>query len=397
MESQLPLGRWALFRNGEFFRLWGIGAVSSTIRWLELLAIGVVVFDLTGSPFQVALMAILRMLPLAIFGALVGALAGRLNHRKMLVTGLLVMIGVSAVLTALSKTGHIQLWHIAVGVFVSGMFWVLDYSVRKTLLGAAVDGDSVGHAMSLDTVSNNGTRMLGPILGGMFLQWVGLTGVYVFAAVGYIGAILCALALSPTIGRSKQIGRGVISAISQSLPLLKSHPLLAGILMVTVVFNLWGFPFISMIPVIGKEILMLNSCFTAITDVQDQRQYLTDAHDALVNGGQLIICIDMMKMEAILRDPSSNYHLIEVPNSGGEGSINISEQVDYDEFSQLCETVLSADFIADDGIVFERYQRRIVSRYTHVFEMVHLLKLCGFTVEGVFGDFYGKHVVNAAL
>lgn len=144
------------------------------------------------------------------------------------------------------------------------------------------------------------------------------------------------------------------------------------------------------------QILMLNSCFTAITDVQDQRQYLTDAHDALVNGGQLIICIDMMKMEAMLRDPSSNYHLIEVPNSGGEGSINISEQVDYDEFSQLCETVLSADFIADDGLVSERYQRRIVSRYTHVFEMVHLLKLCGYTVEGVFGDFYGNPLSDEA-
>jgi MFS family permease len=264
MESHLPLGRWALFRNGEFLRIWGIGAVTSTIRWLELLAIGVVVFDLTGSPFQVALMAILRMLPLAFFGALAGALAERLNHRKMLVIGLFVMICISGVLAALSKTGHIQLWHIGVGVFISGMFWVLDYSVRKTLLGAVVDSGSVGHAMSLDTVSNNGTRMLGPILGGLFLQWVGLTGVYVFASVGYIGAISCALALSSTIGRSGKTGSGLISAIGRSLPLLRSQPLLAGILMVTVVFNLWGFPFISMIPVIGKEILVLNSFYVGL-------------------------------------------------------------------------------------------------------------------------------------
>ncbi|SVE61712.1 uncharacterized protein METZ01_LOCUS514566, partial [marine metagenome] len=89
-------------------------------------------------------------------------------------------------------------------------------------------------------------------------------GVYVFSAVGYIGAILCALALSSTIGRSEQKGRGVISAISRSLPLLRSQPLLAGILMVTVVFNLWGFPFISMIPVIGKEILVLNSFYVGL-------------------------------------------------------------------------------------------------------------------------------------
>ena len=138
------------------------------------------------------------------------------------------------------------------------------------------------------------------------------------------------------------------------------------------------------------QIFMLNSCFTAITDVEDQRQYLTDVYDALLVGGQLVICIDMMKMETILRDPSSNYHLIEVPNGSGQGSINISEQVDYDAFSQLCETVLSADFVADGGLVLERYQRKIVSRHTHVFEMVHLLKLCGFTVEGVYGDMYGE-------
>ena len=144
------------------------------------------------------------------------------------------------------------------------------------------------------------------------------------------------------------------------------------------------------------QIFMLNSCFTAITDVEDQRQYLTDVYDTLLVGGQLVICVDMMKMETILRDPSSSYNLIEVPNSSGQGSINVSEQVDYDEFSQLCETVLSADFIADDGIVFERYQRRIVSRYMHVFEMVHLLKLCGFTVEGVFGDFYGNALSDEA-
>ena len=122
MQPELTLGRWALFRNREFFRLWGIGAVSSTIRWLEMLAVGVVVFNLTGSPFQVALMSILRMLPLAFFGVLAGGLVERFRHRQMLVIGIVVMIVVSGVLAVLSKAGHIQLWHIAVGVFVSGMF-----------------------------------------------------------------------------------------------------------------------------------------------------------------------------------------------------------------------------------------------------------------------------------
>ena len=259
VQAKLLAGRWALFRNPEFLRLWGIGAVSSTVRWLEMLAIGVFVFDLTGSPSQVALMLILRMVPLACFGILVAAIVERVGHRRMLMFGIIAMIGVSALLAFLSTTEQIQLWHIGMGTFVSGMFWALDFPVRKTLLGGAVDAGSIGHAMSLDTVTNNGTRMLGPILGGVFLQWVGLTGVYGFAAMAYVLALLWTVSLRPKTRSPRHSGHGVFSAITRSLSLLRSRPLLAGVLMVTVVFNLWGFPFVSMIPVIGKEVLGLNS------------------------------------------------------------------------------------------------------------------------------------------
>jgi len=108
-------------------------------------------------------------------------------------------------------------------------------------------------------VTNNGTRMLGPILGGVFLQWVGLTGVYGFAAMAYVLALLWTISLRPKTRSPRHSDYGVFSAITRSLSLLKSRPLLAGVLMVTAVFNLWGFPFVSMIPVIGKETLGLNS------------------------------------------------------------------------------------------------------------------------------------------
>ena len=53
-------GLRVLLANREFRLLWLIGAASNTLRWLEILAVGVVVFDMTESPFQVAFMVILR-------------------------------------------------------------------------------------------------------------------------------------------------------------------------------------------------------------------------------------------------------------------------------------------------------------------------------------------------
>ncbi|MEE3282919.1 MAG: hypothetical protein VX234_14385, partial [Pseudomonadota bacterium] len=58
IDSRTPVGLGELLRNREFRLIWLIGAATNTLRWLEILAVGVVVFDLTGSPFQVAFMVI---------------------------------------------------------------------------------------------------------------------------------------------------------------------------------------------------------------------------------------------------------------------------------------------------------------------------------------------------
>ena len=69
------MGPIALLRNGNYCRVWIAGAIGGTLRWLETLAISVYVFDLTGSPFMVALMVFARLAPTILFGALIGAVA----------------------------------------------------------------------------------------------------------------------------------------------------------------------------------------------------------------------------------------------------------------------------------------------------------------------------------
>ena len=71
-----------LLRNPAFRRIWLVGAATGVARWLELLAVGVYTFDVTGSPFQVALMVFLRMLPLALLGAVIGAMIDRIGHQR---------------------------------------------------------------------------------------------------------------------------------------------------------------------------------------------------------------------------------------------------------------------------------------------------------------------------
>ena len=59
-----------LFRSKDFWVIWFIGLTHNIMKWLEILAVGVVVFEITGSPFYVALMVIVRFIPLPFFGFL---------------------------------------------------------------------------------------------------------------------------------------------------------------------------------------------------------------------------------------------------------------------------------------------------------------------------------------
>ena len=86
-----------LWRHRQVLLIVSVGMLTSTVRWLEMLAVGVFVFDRTGSPFLVTLMTLLRMLPLAVCGAFIGALAERMGRRTILIVGLSVMASLTAI------------------------------------------------------------------------------------------------------------------------------------------------------------------------------------------------------------------------------------------------------------------------------------------------------------
>src|SRR3990167_10686900 len=71
-----------LFSDANYRRIWVTGMASGVCRWLEMLTVGVYAFETTGSPFLVALLVILRLLPLVLLGSVVGTLADRLSPRR---------------------------------------------------------------------------------------------------------------------------------------------------------------------------------------------------------------------------------------------------------------------------------------------------------------------------
>src|SRR5580693_7546449 len=113
-------GRAWLFALPDFRRLWLIGLVVFAVRWLEMLVVGVFVYQRTGSAFQVAMMTLLRMAPMVLFGPLIGAYVERLERRRAQVFVSLSMLVTAVVLVALAAAGRLEVWHLALASFCNG-------------------------------------------------------------------------------------------------------------------------------------------------------------------------------------------------------------------------------------------------------------------------------------
>ncbi len=247
-----------LLADPDFLRLWLAGACGATARWLEMLAVGIFVFEVTGSPLLVAAMLMLRMLPLALFGAFSGEIASRFDRRRLLLGTMGCLTVLSGALAALALLGWLEVWHVAVGAFLTGIAWAMDFPVRRTLLADVAGGARLGAAMSLDTVASSGTRMAGPLLGGGLYAAAGMDGAFMLMAVAQGFAVLILLGLPAAVRHASTRAAGVVGALRTALSELRGLPTVQGILAVTVVFNVWCFPVISMVPVLGAEQLRLG-------------------------------------------------------------------------------------------------------------------------------------------
>lgn len=255
-----PTASGSLFADRQFLAVWIVGILIGVVRWLEFLAVGIFAFDVTGSAFLVAVLALLRFLPLALFGSVIGALGDLMDSAKLLRIGIALAGLASVVMALLFMAGVAAYWHVAVSVFVSGVFWASDQPLRRKLIGEIAGLERIGQAMATDTATSNGSRLIGPLLGGLVYQWIGGMGIFAIAAILYLLALILMLGVRRTGDTPPGAGFDIIAPFAgawQAIRYAMGNREVLCILGVTVVFNIWGFPMLSMVPVIGKEELGL--------------------------------------------------------------------------------------------------------------------------------------------
>ncbi|NJO33159.1 MAG: MFS transporter [Rhodospirillales bacterium] len=245
----------ALFSIADYRRLWGIGAGVGLARWLEFLALAIFAFQITGSAQLVALLAIARMLPYIALGFIVGALADLLDRRRLLILTFFVGTATSIVMATLAFAGVAGYWTALAAAAISGLLWVTDMPVRRRLLVDAAGQHRMASALGFDNATSHATRAIGPLTGGVAYQWLGIEGIFCLSAAVYFGCLVLSVRLHKPPAMVKNATAPRLSPLTLIVPpreLLQNRMFLL-MLGVTIVYNVWCFPIVAMIPVIAQK------------------------------------------------------------------------------------------------------------------------------------------------
>ena len=192
------------------YRVFFLGMlVSATGTWMQSVAQGWLVLQLTGSGTYVGLVTAAQFVPMLVGGVFGGVIADRFDKRRILFVSQSVL-GVSAGLLAIvTLTGVVEVWMVFACALLTGCGTVVDNPTRQAFVSELVGPDKVANAVALNSAMFNAARIVGPALAGLLILVAGTGTCFAYNAISY-GAVLISLTrLRPDeLHRGKPVGRG---------------------------------------------------------------------------------------------------------------------------------------------------------------------------------------------
>ena len=255
--SNIPV--LAVLQDPDFRLMWAARWVHEISRRMELLVLGYLIFQLTESAFQVGLISVCLNGPRPPLSLVAGMLADRLDRWRIL-TGIhtFYLLVASGLLTLLILD-LIHPWFVFLAILLQGTAKVLDDPTRRAALFDLAGEARIAHAMSLETMTNNGGKILGPLTGGLVIAFYGFTGAYILlVALDLIAACLMFRMRLPksasVVGRDRVFWQGIKSGIGHSF----SNKFVLGVLSISLVMNGMVLPLQYFIPVLATDVLKVG-------------------------------------------------------------------------------------------------------------------------------------------
>lgn len=245
--------RFAALSHRDFRLFWFGQLISLSGTWMQSVAQGWLVYSLTKSPFYLGVVAAAAALPIMFFTLIGGMIADRFPKRSVLLLTQGLSIIPALVLGVLTSMGVVTVWHVAVLAFLLGTINAVDVPTRQSFLIEMVGRGHVVNAIALNSAAFNGARIIGPMVAGLSIEYLGMPACFFINAVSFL-AVIIALSKMEAKGEIHGQSEGIISDFMKGVNFIKSKSKILDVIIIIAIYSLVGLPYISLLPVFAGEV-----------------------------------------------------------------------------------------------------------------------------------------------
>lgn len=252
-----PLRPWSAFAYRDFAMLWVGGVAALVTMQLRTLVSFQWLYEETGSAAQLGLLGAVQLaqMPVVLYG---GALADRLDRKRLMAftqaVALLMLVG----LTILSAAGALQTWHIFVVTGLSGMVNMLGSPARAAMVARVVPRTHITHAVTTSTGSFQIAGILAPLLFAALFEVFGVTTAFAAASVVAAVSVMSPLLIRASGAPEPAAGRTTAHSLAEGFRFVRSHRILPGLYLLDVGVTVVSF-YRMLFPVFADQLYGLGA------------------------------------------------------------------------------------------------------------------------------------------
>jgi MFS family permease len=216
------------------------------------------VLQLTDSAFTVGLVTALGSLPILLFTLYGGVVADRVNKLRLVLILQSLMLTEALALAILTDRGTITVhWIMGLAVFY-GLLSAFEVPTRQALVSEIVGKADLMNAIALNSSAFNVARVVGPSIAGALIATVGLAACFYVNAASYL-AVIVGLILIRLPRGERPAPSPALEALREGFGYVFGTPGPRALVTLIAVFSVFGFSFITMMPVFARDVLGLDA------------------------------------------------------------------------------------------------------------------------------------------
>ena len=238
------------------FRLYFGGQCISLIgTWMQQIAMSWLVFRLTGSVLLLATVTFMAQIPSLVATPYMSVFVDRFDRRKLLVLTQTLSMIQALLMAILTLTGFVQVWHIMVLSLLIGLINALDNPTRQSFYPSLVSPDKLSNAIALNSAVINGSRLIGPAVGGVLIGLLGEGICFLLNGISYIAVIVALLLMRLPSTRGCTVKQKVLEDMRDGFRYVVRNIPIRTLLLLMSAISFFGLPLMTFIPAYVKTIL----------------------------------------------------------------------------------------------------------------------------------------------